>query len=197
LIMNKFEKVHNEVHSSDCHNNKFPLVFYNINKKNYDKTNHECEIIHIPLSIDYNINYMSLGSCMFNYGKIFPFREANEHDFISMALDQKGISEIYKFQSIPIWKGENYVYEIITKNGTWYWCKKTLISKIKNLWIGDDLDKKEVYFNTFGYYIANENLNYLMRQNFVSHRANVYQVTTSDINKMISKLKNKTNGINK
>jgi len=158
----------------------------------------KCDDIIISVSNDFHLYHAKIGRCKMVYNTIagvdYLFKN---HEVAQLIIEKKFNKEVHKFRynKIPKWDGEPFVYEIAYVLDQWVYCVETDLDKIVNFWL--DIEGKEclVDNNFSGSDLCQANKEYLSNQNFISKRANNYQITNSDINTIFKKLNNRINGL--
>lgn len=142
----------------------------------------ECKERLVYFSKEFNIHQMNVGDCVFDKYKY-------EEHIVKELFNEVFMEELIPFrryEKIPKWDGEDYVYELVIDGGYrnhYDYYRRTPIKFISNYFM-DEFQKDIVG----GLFLQQTNMKYLSEQNFISKRANPYQISHTDINKLLTKI---------
>jgi hypothetical protein len=146
---------------------------------------------------DFNLMCAPVGDCILLGGVDKPsFRK---HELIEFIFEGKYGVQIQKYRhgKKPKWNHEPYVLETVYCVNRWEYCIKTPLKNIVKIWdyINEDkVFKSEILRETTeAWQLLELNMEYLKEQKFISHRANPYQITQTDVNILLNKFKSNIN----
>jgi len=142
------------------------------------------EVHKIAVSIDFNTYNLSVPECWFN--------DRSEIDFAKFVVTTKFQKTIIPFRGDPPkWNGEDYVFELCFVYGDgWRYYIKTPLDMVPNIFITPESQYAyEETGNITLLSLRELNLEILKKNEFVSKRSSIYNISTTDVNYLLTKFK--------
>ena len=136
--------------------------------------------------VDFQCYYLTIARCMSSVG---------DHNIVQGLLESKHCREVTKFRNgAPRWDGGDMIWQLAFKYGYQHGLYiQVPVHLIHKIWMDDYHWQLEKDYDYSGNKLVKENLTYLGKQNLVSKRASMFEVTQADINKLLNHLNSKTN----
>jgi len=137
----------------------------------------------LVVSVDFNIHIFKVPSCWFD--------KVSELQLYKLIIKHQFNRDVYSCRGYEKWDGGDKIMEkcFLSQNNFWGYYIETELSKASNIFcLSDEFQRDVRYKSSDAHYLIEENLGNLKRDNFVSKRANPYEVTLTDINVLINKI---------